>query len=302
MTHLNCLLVAAVLLFAPLSGLASNDAERIAKRDAILAQISGATMPQKTLSITAFGAKGDGKKDCKPAFDKAMKRAARQGGARIVVPAGEYLLNGPIHFVSNVCLELQEGATLKFSPEPRYYLPVVKTSWEGTFLQNYSPFIYGYQLENVSIVGEGTIDGNAATTFSTWKNKQREGQQLTRDMNHNETPVEERNFGEGFYLRPQLSAGPLRCRGEGVYHGLNDGCTDSDFGVNWIGKARITADRLSACPFFCMSIAGENPPKTTSGPLAGELLCSNRDKSQSCKTKNRVKLSFSAVSGAQDNI
>ncbi len=204
MTHLNRLLVAAVLLLAPLTGLASSDAERIAKRDAILAQITGATMPQKTLSITAFGAKGDGKKDCKPAFDKAMKRAARQGGARIVVPAGEYLLNGPIHFVSNVCLELQEGATLKFSPEPRYYLPLVKTSWEGTFLQNYSPFIYGYQLENVSIVGKGTIDGNAATTFSTWKNKQREGQQLTRDVNHNETPVEERNFGEGFYLRPQL--------------------------------------------------------------------------------------------------
>ena len=38
-----------------------------------------------------------------------MKRAAHMGGAHIVVPAGEYLLNGPIHFVSNVCLELQEG-------------------------------------------------------------------------------------------------------------------------------------------------------------------------------------------------
>ena len=62
------------------------------------------------------------------------------GGAHIVVPAGEYLLNGPIHFVSNVCLELQEGATLKFSSEPAFYLPLVKTSWEGTFLQNYSPF------------------------------------------------------------------------------------------------------------------------------------------------------------------
>lgn len=48
------------------------------------------------------------------------------GGAHIVVPAGEYLLNGPIHFVSNVCLELQEGATLKFSSEPAFYLPLVK--------------------------------------------------------------------------------------------------------------------------------------------------------------------------------
>ncbi len=204
MTLYKYFLLTALLSITSLSGIAANDAERMAKRDAILAQITGAAIPQKELKITSFGAKGDGKKDCKPAFDKAMKRAAREGGARIVVPAGEYLLNGPIHFVSNVCLELQEGATLKFSPEPRYYLPLVKTSWEGTFLQNYSPFIYGYQLENVSIVGKGTIDGNAATTFSTWKSRQKKGQQLSRDMNHRETPVEERNFGEGFYLRPQL--------------------------------------------------------------------------------------------------
>ena len=81
---------------------------------------------------------------------------------------------------------------------------LVKTSWEGTFLQNYSPFIYGYQLENISIIGKGTIDGNAGSTFATWKSQQKKGQQLSRDMNHNETPVEERNFGEGYYLRPQL--------------------------------------------------------------------------------------------------
>lgn len=126
------------------------------------------------------------------------------GGAHIVVPAGEYLLNGPIHFVSNVCLELQEGATLKFSSEPAFYLPLVKTSWEGTFLQNYSPFIYGYQLENVSIIGKGVIDGNAGTTFATWKSKQKIGQQLSREMNHKEVPVAERNFGEGYWLRPHL--------------------------------------------------------------------------------------------------
>ena len=158
--------------------LAIDDVLRTAKRDAILAQITGAVRPKKQISLISFGAKGDGKKDCKPAFDKAMKRAAHMGGAHIVVPAGEYLLNGPIHFVSNVCLELQEGATLKFSSEPAFYLPLVKTSWEGTFLQNYSPFIYGYQLENVSIIGKGVIDGNAGTTFATWKSKQKIGQQL----------------------------------------------------------------------------------------------------------------------------
>lgn len=196
-------LTLAFLAFLP--GTASDiDDIRIMKRNSILAQITGATIPEKELTITSFGAKGDGKKDCKPAFDKAMKRAAKLGGAHILVPAGEYKLNGPIHFVSNVCLELQEGAVLKFAPEPEYYLPLVKTSWEGTFLQNYSPFIYGYQLENISIIGKGTIDGNAESTFSTWKSQQKKGQQLSRDMNHNETPIEERNFGEGYYLRPQL--------------------------------------------------------------------------------------------------
>ena len=199
------LLIFTLALLGFVSGSATPaDDMRIMKRDSILAQITGATIPEKEWIITSFGAKGDGKKDCKPAFDKAMKRAAKSGGAHIVVPAGEYKLNGPIHFVSNVCLELQEGAVLKFAPEPEYYLPLVKTSWEGTFLQNYSPFIYGYQLENISIIGKGTIDGNAGSTFATWKSQQKKGQQLSRDMNHNETPAAERIFGEGWWLRPQL--------------------------------------------------------------------------------------------------
>ena len=202
--HNNYIAFLIAILLMNTNGWANNDIDHIAKRDSILQQITGAVRPKQTLDITSFGAKGNGKKDCKPAFDKVMKRANRLGGAHIIVPAGEYIINGPIHFVSNVCLELQEGATLKFSPEPHYYLPLVKTSWEGTFLQNYSPFIYGYLLENVSIIGKGTIDGNASTTFATWKTLQKKGQQLSREMNHKEIPVTERNFGDEYYLRPQL--------------------------------------------------------------------------------------------------
>ncbi len=199
----NILLVIAALYIC-IPSMAISDTDRTARRDSILSQITGADIPQATIDITSLGAIGNGEKDCKPAFDKAMKKAVRTGGLHIIVPAGEYLLNGPIHFTSNVCLELQDGATLKFSPEPKYYLPLVKTSWEGTFIQNYSPFIYGYQVENISIIGKGTIDGNAGSSFATWKSMQKKGQQLTRDMNHNETPVSERNFGEGYFLRPQL--------------------------------------------------------------------------------------------------
>ncbi len=174
------------------------------QRDAILSQITGAQIPKAVINIQKMGAKGNGTTDCLPAFQKAFKKAGRQGGARIVVPAGTYYIRGPLHLVSNVCLEIQEGATLKFAPDPELYLPAVKTSWEGTFLQNYSPFIYGYQLHDVSIIGKGTIDGNAMTTFATWRSKQKPAQQRSREMNHTGTPVAQRNFGEGDYLRPHL--------------------------------------------------------------------------------------------------
>ena len=178
--------------------------EQAALRDSILRQITGAKKPQKQIIITALGAKGDGRTDCKKAFDRAMRKAAKAGGAHIVVPEGTYLINGPIHLVSNVCLELQEGATLMFSPTPSHYLPAVKTSWEGTFLWNYSPFIYGYGLHDISIIGKGTIDGNAGSTFATWRKSQKEAQMRSRRFNHEECPVEERRFGDGDWLRPHL--------------------------------------------------------------------------------------------------
>lgn len=183
-----------------------------ATRDSILQVITGAAMSAQTYDILRFGARGDGKKDCKPAFDKAMKMAARKGGAHIVVPSGTYLLNGPIHLVDNVCLDLKEGAVLRFSPEARYYLPTVRTSWEGTYLHNYSPLIYGYGLRNVSIIGQGTIDGNCAETFATWKARQKEAQKRSRDMNHNGVSIDMRRFGEGDYLRPHLIQ-LYRCEG-----------------------------------------------------------------------------------------
>jgi len=202
----SAIIVALFGCFTAASAQPSSDVERerVSRRDSVLSLITGAKMQGHDVSITVFGAKGDGVKDCKAAFDKAMKYAAKHGGARIIVPKGTYLVKGPIHLVSNVCLDISEGATLKFSPEPKYYLPVVKTSWEGTFLQNYSPFIYGYNLHDVAIVGKGTIDGNAATTFATWRAKQKPAQALSRDLNHKETPISERNFGEGSFLRPQL--------------------------------------------------------------------------------------------------
>ena len=199
------LLLLTTLLTGIFAATASDyDAQRTALRDSILANVSGATLSENSVLITKFGAKGDSMTDCRGAFAKAMKYAEKRGGARIVIPQGVWLCKGPIHLVSNVTLDISEGATLRFVAEPSAYLPMVETSWEGTFLWNYSPFIYGKGLRNVAIVGKGTIDGDSGETFAKWKGMQGEGQMLSRKMNHEGKPVAERRFGEGYYLRPSL--------------------------------------------------------------------------------------------------
>ena len=177
---------------------------RVKKRDAVLKKIKAPTVPSDSVFITTFGAKGDSLTNCKPAFDRAFEQCVEKKGLKVVVPPGIYFIKGPLHLVSNLNIHLQKGARLKFSSDPTDYLPMIFTSWEGTFLYNYSPLIYGYKLKNISITGKGIIDGNAAETFSKWKKNQTLAQMRSREMNHTNVALEERKFGEGSYLRPHL--------------------------------------------------------------------------------------------------
>lgn len=172
-------------------------------RDSIARNITGASIRADTVSVTRYGARGDGVSDCRRAIEKAIGKVAARGGGVVFVPSGKYYVRGPINLKSNVELNLDRGATLVFDADASLY-PVVETSWEGTYCKNYSPMIRAYKVENVAITGDGTIDGNAMTTFATWKPLQKGAQARSRRMNHDEVPFDERVFGEGDYLRPQL--------------------------------------------------------------------------------------------------
>ena len=174
------------------------------KLDSILNLIVEPVFSENVYYLSGFGGVGDGITDNKPAFDKIIEECSSEGGGAIVVGSGTYLVNGPIHLKSNINLHLQEGSRLIFSGNPQHYLPVVLTSWEGTRLYNYSPFIYANGQKNIAITGPGEIDGEASDTFSRWKNKQDPDKQLSRRMNNENTPLIERVFGEGHYLRPHL--------------------------------------------------------------------------------------------------
>lgn len=199
------LLLSTIIFFCACSqSIRDRSRDNIPTKEEILAKIRPAKLSENIINLHDHGAAGDSLTDCKPAFDRAMAWSKQHGGARIVVPAGTYIVNGPIHFVSNTSIDLQKGAKLIFSTRAEDYLPVVPTSWEGTLLNNYSPLIYAYQVENVAIIGQGIIDGNGKEGFSKWYDRQKPAQMLSRKMNHDDTPLKERVFGQGHFLRPQL--------------------------------------------------------------------------------------------------
>ncbi len=183
--------------------------------DAILQRIQPPTFPERDFDVTQFGAKGDGLADCSVAFRKAIDECSRAGGGRVVVPKGEFL-TGPIHLKSNVNLHLAEGAVIKFHRDPKRYLPLVFSRWEGVECMNYSPLIYAFEQEKIAVTGKGVLDGQANNEYWwPWKGKkeygwkegmpeQTKGRNLLFDMGEKGVPVEERKLGEGYYLRPSF--------------------------------------------------------------------------------------------------
>jgi polygalacturonase len=170
----------------------------------VLAAINAPTFFDNEYDISDFGAVGDGETDARPAILAAIDRANAEGGGKVLIPAGEWFSDGPIHLKSNVNLHLAEGARLIFTEDPSRYLPQVLTRWEGTEVYNYSPLIYAYQAVNVGITGKGIIDGNAEQGFATWRSNQQEAQNRLRQMGRGDVPVHERVFGEGDWLRPSM--------------------------------------------------------------------------------------------------
>ncbi|MEJ2615637.1 MAG: glycoside hydrolase family 28 protein, partial [Ignavibacteriaceae bacterium] len=112
---------------------------------------------------------------------------------------------GAIHLKSNVNLHISKGAVVKFSTNPKDFLPVVLARWEGMDLMNYSPLIYAYKQKNIAVTGEGVLDGQASDeNWWAWKKlgNNKDSRPRLMQMNDDKVPVSQRIFGAGYYLRP----------------------------------------------------------------------------------------------------
>lgn len=112
-------------------------------------------------SVQAYGAEGDGNTLDTAAIQSAIDACASAGGGTVYFPAGTYL-SGTITFKSHVALYLEAGAMLLGSTSLDDY-PVTIPEYRS-YTDNYTErsLIYAENVENISILGRGTIDGQGA--------------------------------------------------------------------------------------------------------------------------------------------
>ena len=105
----------------------------------------------------AYGSKGDGVAKDTAAIQAAINACVLKGGGTVQLTAGTYL-SAPIVLKSNIALQLDKGATLLGSADHADY--PAKTEFREPGLQS---LVSATDSTNVSITGEGVIDGAGET-------------------------------------------------------------------------------------------------------------------------------------------
>jgi polygalacturonase len=151
-------------------------------------RVAETEFPDYSVSITDFGAVGDGLTKNTEAIARAIDDVSSKGGGRVIIPQGIWL-TGPLIMKSNVNIHTEQGALVKFSDDfDDYHL--VETSFEGLDTwRNISP-IYAKEVENIAFTGKGVFDGSGDSwrfvkkgkmTASQWKNLLKSGGVLNNE-------------------------------------------------------------------------------------------------------------------------
>ncbi len=118
-----------------------------------------------TYNVVEFGATADGRTKDTPAIQRAIETCSEQGGGTVYFPPGTYL-TGSLHLRQRVALYLDHGATIKASMEENDFDPYEELGFKNEADRETSFFhhalIWAEDVEQVAILGTGTIDGNRA--------------------------------------------------------------------------------------------------------------------------------------------
>lgn len=150
------LLLAVALLCPCCPAMASDYAHYYQNLPVELCKATPTSVPDRTVSITDFGAVGDGLTLCTDAFARAIDQLSAEGGGRLTVPQGVWL-TGPIVLKSNIDLHVEKNAVIYFSPDKALY-----EDKENPKASRVMACISAVRCKNIMITGEGIIDGNGS--------------------------------------------------------------------------------------------------------------------------------------------
>ena len=143
-------LLGLLFLLCSLSLQAGNYARLYRNLPATLSEPRAPRIPSRRVALTDFGAVGDGVTDNTEAFRRAIAALSKKGG-HLDVPAGIFL-TGPIVLESRIDLHLERGAVIMMTPDRAAF-------WDKDSTKMV-PGISADDCTDISITGEGTIDGN----------------------------------------------------------------------------------------------------------------------------------------------
>ncbi|MEL7587476.1 MAG: glycosyl hydrolase family 28 protein [Prolixibacteraceae bacterium] len=111
-------------------------------------------------NIITFGAVADGKTVCTKAIQSAIDKGS-ENGDKVIIPAGSFV-TGTLFLKNNTALVLEKNARLLGSADLADY-PKTKVNfrfWGDTW--TYQSLIVAHNVDNITIEGQGTIDGRGS--------------------------------------------------------------------------------------------------------------------------------------------
>ena len=162
-------IISLLCVFAGLSAHANNDYAKYYQNLPIeMAQPTLPSIPANQVNLLDCGGQGDGISMNTESFAKAISKLEKMGGGHLNVPAGIYL-TGLISLKDNIDLHLEKNAIIVFSEDKNDLIKTDKNT--GKKENKASACITASKRTNISITGQGTIDGNGEWWRAVKRNK-----------------------------------------------------------------------------------------------------------------------------------
>ena len=129
------------------------------------------------LTVTDFGAVGDGQTLNTESIQKAIDEAANKGGGVVIIPKGRFL-TGALFFKPGTHLHVSEGGMLLGSDDITNF-PIMPSRMEGRSIDYFPAVVNAYGVDGFSITGKGTIDGNGLKYWEAFWQRRAENPKCT---------------------------------------------------------------------------------------------------------------------------